>query len=135
MDNIKMLYADNNELLDFNEVKDKMMTQKKKAMTNLKEQASGQMQLFQNIKDISNMVNDNEDFGHEVAENTLDALSIFNADMKILALNAYQLQDLLELTLKENDVMLDWITYLEQTTLESESAIFKAANKATSITT
>lgn len=37
--------------------------------------------------------------GDEVAENTLDAIAKFNIDMKVLALNAYQLQDLLELSI------------------------------------
>jgi len=47
------------------------------------------MQLFQNIADINNMIQDNPDLGHEQAENCLDAITCFNTDMKILALNAY----------------------------------------------
>jgi hypothetical protein len=93
------------------------------------------MQLFHSIKDINDMLEDNEELGHQVAENTLDVISCFNADMKVLALNAYQLQDLLELTLKENDVLLEWMQYIEYSVLESESAIYKAAIKANSITT
>jgi len=45
----------------------------------------------------------------EVAENSLEALVSFNEDMKTLALNAYQMQDLLDSALEENDLILKWM--------------------------
>ena len=70
------------------------------------------------------------DNGEEVAENTLDALARFNVDMKTLALNAYQLQDLLELTLQENDLMISWLSYLEGRTMRLEDKLYKVTDKA-----
>jgi len=37
------------------------------------------------------MIKEDKNLGHEQAENTLDAITCFNSDMKILSLNAYQL--------------------------------------------
>ena len=49
-----------------------------------------------------------------VAENTFEAIVQFNSDMKTLAANAYQLHDLLNLTMQENDVMMDWLKDLQE---------------------
>jgi len=43
----------------------------------------------------------------------LDAIATFNNDMKTLALNAYQLEDLLNLSLEENDVHLRWMKNMQ----------------------
>ena len=61
----------------------------------------------------------------EVAENSLEALVSFNEDMKTLALNAYQMQDLLDSALEENDLILQWMNQLEGATFKAEEDIVK----------
>ena len=61
----------------------------------------------------------------EVAENSLEALVSFNDDMKTLALNAYQMQDLLDSALEENDLILQWMNQLEGATFKAEEDIVK----------
>lgn len=65
-----------------------------------------------------------------MAENTLDAIAKFNIDMKVLALNAYQLQDLLELSIQENELMINWLTYLENKTIKNEDKLYKIIDRA-----
>lgn len=60
-----------------------------------------------------------------ITENTVNALVSFNNDMKCLALNAYQMEDLLDLTLQENDAYMDWFAQLEERTSATESKLFK----------
>lgn len=72
----------------------------------------------------------NPALGDEVAENTLEAIAQFNYDMKMLALNAYQMQDLLENTIKENQVMHQWLEHLENKTINTETKLYKAINFA-----
>ena len=48
-----------------------------------------------------------------MAENSLDALANFNQDMRTLALNAYQMQELMSLAMDENDLILGWMQQLE----------------------
>jgi hypothetical protein len=61
----------------------------------------------------------------DVAENSLEALVSFNEDMKTLALNAYQMQDLLDSALEENDLILQWMNKLEGATFKAEEDIIK----------
>lgn len=42
------------------------------------------------IKEIQDLVNADETLGDDVSELTLDTLASFNEDMKVLALNAFQ---------------------------------------------
>lgn len=51
IDEIKMKYADSNELMDFEEVRSKQIDKVKttREMQNIREQAQEQMQLFQNV--------------------------------------------------------------------------------------
>jgi len=60
----------------------------------------------------------------------MNALTSFNNDMKALALNAYQLEDLLDLSLQENDAFIEWLSVMEDRTTKSESRLFKFAKKA-----
>ena len=50
--------------------------------------------------------------------------------MKMLALNAYQMQDLLEFTIKENQQMVQWLEHLEGKTISTEGKLYKAINNA-----
>ena len=59
----------------------------------------------------------------EVAENCYDAIVRFNEDMKILAMNACQMNELLRYALQENHLIKDWTNKLEQNTAQAEEAI------------
>ena len=59
----------------------------------------------------------------EVAENCYDAIVRFNEDMKILAMNACQMNELLRYALQENHLIKDWTTKLEQNTAQAEDAV------------
>lgn len=61
----------------------------------------------------------------EVAENSFNAIVRFNEDMKILATNAYQMNELLGYAMQENDLILDWVNKLEANTISAEENIIK----------
>lgn len=61
----------------------------------------------------------------EVAENSFNAIVRFNEDMKILATNAYQMNELLGYAMQENDLILDWVTKLEANTISAEESLVK----------
>lgn len=63
---------------------------------------------FQKVKDENEILQD-DDVGDEVAETSLEVLCNFNEEMKLLAMNAFQLQELLTLSLEENDALLEWL--------------------------
>lgn len=58
-----------------------------------------------------------------MSENALEALVCFNDEMKTLASNAYQLQELLGAAINENKTLTKWMTDLEDATLESEAGV------------
>lgn len=91
----------------------------------MKQDALNQFPYFNEMKDLKTLVEDNPNLGDEVAENSLDALVSFNEDMKTLALNAYQMQELLDAALEENNVILEWMQQLEDGTLDAEKDIVK----------
>ena len=49
----------------------------------------------------------------KIAQNTLDSIVTFNRDMRTLALNAYQLEDLMNFSLEENDLLIRWMKNLD----------------------
>jgi len=66
----------------------------------------------------SNLVDEGQVFTKlEVAENSFDAILHFNQDMKILAMNAYQMQELLSYSAEENDLIIDWLARLDACTV------------------
>lgn len=67
--------------------------------------------------------------GDQAAEDSMEALVSFNEDMKVLACNAYQMQEMLDSALEENDVILDWMRKLEESTTKTESGVLKIATK------
>ena len=91
----------------------------------MKQDALNQFPYFNEMKDLKTLVENNPNLGDEVAENSLDALVSFNEDMKTLALNAYQMQELLDAALEENNVILEWMQQLEDGTLDAEKDIVK----------
>ena len=52
-----------------------------------------------------------------MAENSFEAILSFNEDMKVLAMNSYQMQDLLQLSIKENEVLLSMFDKIETQTI------------------
>mgnify|MGYP006109879777 CR=1 FL=1 len=77
---------------------------------------------FQKVKDENEILQD-DDVGDEVAETSLEVLCNFNEEMKLLAMNAFQLQELLTLSLEENDALLEWLQSTESATLRIEEGL------------
>lgn len=61
----------------------------------------------------------------EIAEASLEALVSFNDDMKLLAVNAFQMQELTNYVMEENDLMLEWMSKMEAETFKVEDGIQK----------
>ena len=85
----------------------------------MRDMALAQLPQFVEIKEIEDLLA-SDDLGDEVSEMTLDSLASFNEDMKILALNAFQVQDLLKKCLQENELLIDWMSNLEYQTFDVE---------------
>ena len=83
----------------------------------LRAMALAQLPSFVEIKEIQDLVNADDGLGDDISELTLDTLASFNEDMKVLALNAFQVQDMLDKCVQENDLLIDWMGHMEfQTT-------------------
>lgn len=108
MEQIKKEYLGNNKLPDIQEIEDRAnnLSKAEQELTKLREQALEKLPYFQDINDIKDLIDSNPEMQDDVAENSLEALVSFNEDMKTLALNAYQMQDLLDSALEENDLIL-----------------------------
>ena len=52
----------------------------------------------------------------EIAVKAFKQIELFNKDMKILAMNIYQLEELLYFSEKENEYMIDWFLVLDEVT-------------------
>ena len=84
------------------------------------EEQKAELEKSENQKDNQMLVDDGRVFSKlEVAENSFDAILHFNEDMKILAMNAYQMQELLDYTAKENELIIDWLSRLEALTVNN----------------
>lgn len=121
--NTKRLIMALNELDDTNFVLDElenkrlneaqMMLKESKADLQRGNNAASDMKLVN-----SNLVDEGQVFTKlEVAENSFDAILHFNQDMKILAMNAYQMQELLSYSAEENDLIIDWLARLDACTV------------------
>ena len=95
----------------------------------LKGQIVEQLPYFQEVNEVQDIIDSNPEVGDAQTENALDAIVSFNQDMKTLALNAYQLQDLLNSAVLENRLMVQWMQKLETQTLEAEDKIVGIYNK------
>jgi len=86
----------------------------------LRDDTLASLPYFQEIQDVHDLMIANPNMKDEVAEQSLEALVSFNADMKTLALNAYQMEELTGYAMEENDLMLEWLGHMEATTLKVE---------------
>lgn len=127
MEQIKKEYLGNNKLPDIQEIEDRAnnLSKAEQELTKLREQALEKLPYFQDINDIKDLIDSNPEMQDDVAENSLEALVSFNEDMRTLALNAYQMQDLLDSALEENDLILQWMNKLEGATFKAEEDIIK----------
>lgn len=128
LDRLKMEFANQNELPDIDELAEdnNAFKEKTEEYMRLHNEAAQKLPYYKMIRKMSM----DPALGDEVAENTLDAIAKFNIDMKVLALNAYQLQDLLELSIQENELMINWLSYLENKTIKNEEKLYKIIDKA-----
>lgn len=128
MENIKQDYINGgNKIPSIKEVEEKanQRNQAEEELKKFREQALEKLPFFQDVNDIKDLIESNPEMQDEVAENSLEALVSFNEDMKTLALNAYQMQDLLDSALEENDLILQWMNQLEGATFKAEEDIVK----------
>ena len=86
------------------------------------------MPYFEQLQAMNELILESDNHGERIAEVSLESLVSFNEDMKVLALNAYQLQDLMKLSLQENEVLVEWIQRLEDTTLLQEEEFIQISN-------
>jgi hypothetical protein len=56
-------------------------------------------------------------------ENALEALVSFNDDMKRIAMNAYQMKDLISYVQKENDLLIAWFEATEENIILGEEQL------------
>ena len=73
-----------------------------------KQEAVNKIDYFQEIQELSHLVNSNE-IGNAKAEDLLDQLASFNDDMKLMVMNSYQMNELAGYILKENDLIIEWM--------------------------
>ena len=100
--------------------------QKKKEFLALKEKTIEKVPALQELNDINAIVaaDANELGRDEVAENSFESLVTFNTDMKVLALSAYQLNDLLNLVIDEHQQLNDWLQRCENETIATEENVY-----------
>lgn len=75
-------------------------------------------------------LNDTMEQGNETnqEEDALEAIARFNESMNTIAMNAFQMEKLLSLSMQENKVIEDWLTQLNLTTEETEQRMMNSIN-------
>lgn len=75
-------------------------------------------------------LNDSIDMGDETnpEEDALEAIACFNDNMNTIAMNAFQMEKLLSLSMQENKVIEDWLSQLNKTTEETEHCMMNSIN-------
>jgi hypothetical protein len=68
-------------------------------------------------------MNETDDHQDLNTENAIDALVSFNSDMRKIAMNAYQMKDLLAYVQEENDLLLAWLEMAEQDVILGEEQL------------
>lgn len=89
----------------------------------LKESATSKLHDLKELCEVKEILKMNPEMNDPVTENSFEALVRFNEDMKLLALNAYQLHDLLKMVHIENNLILQLMSSQESVTLEYEEKI------------
>lgn len=132
MTDIKQQYKTKNTLPQIHELeteasnmKKNIVDAKKEELMNLRDDTIEKLPYFQEIQDIQDLVDSNPDMKDEMAEASLEALVSFNDDMKLLAVNAFQMQELTNYVMEENDLMLEWMSKMEAETFKVEDGIQK----------
>ena len=132
MKDIKQQYKTKNILPQVHELeteasnmKKNIVDAKKEELINLRDDTIEKLPYFQEIQDIQDLVDSNPDMKDEIAEASLEALVSFNDDMKLLAVNAFQMQELTNYVMEENDLMLEWMSKMEAETFKVEDGIQK----------
>ena len=75
------------------------------------------------IQDLNQLINETDDHQDLSTENALEALVSFNDDMKRIAMNAYQMKDLITYVQKENDLLLAWLNTTEDDVIFGEEQL------------
>jgi hypothetical protein len=91
----------------------------------LRDMALSQLPSFMEVKEVQDLI-EQDNLGDEKSELSLETLASFNEDMKVLALNAYQVRDMLRISLEENELLIDWLGHMEYKTTQVQEKV--AAN-------
>lgn len=91
----------------------------------VKEKLVKKLPMFIDFKDMEDIVEKDPNMKDKVAETSFDSLVYFNKDMKTLALNAYQMKDLIGYVQEENDILLEWMSWMETDCFLNEEMICK----------
>ena len=89
----------------------------------MKKQAIKILPNAEQLTQMDKLIEKDVDLGDNMTEAVFEMLVDFNHDMKTMAMNTYQMQELLELSILENRLMVEWCEHLEQQTLDSERVI------------
>ena len=86
---LKETYQEKNILPNKEEIK-RLTT--KNEYFELKDSAVEKLAKYRELNDIREIIKKSPELGEKIAENSFNAIVHFNADMKVLAMNAYQLK-------------------------------------------
>lgn len=135
---IKDEFRRENELPDIRVMEAKAADQSKniidkeeEELMKLRDETLANLPYFQEIQDVHDLMMANPNMRDEAAEQSLEALVSFNADMKTLALNAYQMEELTGYAMEENDLMIEWLGHMEASTLKVEDNLFRMGTTIT----
>lgn len=83
----------------------------------LKKEVSDQIPYFKSIVEKLKIINLNDKTYTDVAaEESLEAIVNFNDDLKLLSSNAFNLEEMFQAALKENEIIIEWIKSIEEKT-------------------
>ena len=109
--------------------KSSSIVKKQKEFSRLKDDITGMLPMLQDVQHLNLIISQDEDLGDVIAENALDAIAEMNRDMRCLAANAYQLKDLMNISLEENDLAINWMNKLEQNTIKQEDGLLELGHR------
>lgn len=72
------------------------------------------------IQDLNQLMNETDDHQDQSTENAIEAIVSFNSDMNKIAMNAYQMKDMISYVLQENELLINWLEKAEQDIINDE---------------
>lgn len=125
-----MMYQKKNVMYEMDDLHEESAASRaKRELDKIRERAIESIPRLQEIDTMNQLINtDPHNLGRDpAAENSLEGVATFNADMKTIALNAYQLNTLMNLVLEEHHALNEWLTQIELITLRTENAVYSCS--------